>query len=261
MLFYKENPNKGTFDLKTADQFFKSIDDADAHTVWPKLCSEVDVLAVMLANSKDTNTAVAFLTDFDQSHFSSKQPEVSNMNAPQKEHFKKATEIRRYYTNKLMMRKIKEGRVSKFRKHLYTLLNDQVNEVDQDHIKILCKIQEFYAYDMKLESIAAGAEEINPPKLGLGWFEGEQKLAFVDKAYRNTKRIKQWEYWFRDDQTKETYRMMFDLKNELLPLFNHYLEQRNNEITITGYFSMASLNGFPNFKFYNVNRWDFVPEK
>lgn len=166
-----------------------------------------------------------------------------------------AQSIRTYYNGKLVVARLRNERLSAFRKDLSTVLNTQI---DQDSGKyhyperfagLIYKLPYFYEYDQDLVSV----------------FEGEyaevtsynnkrctKELTFIRKLDPYRKRMHRYEYWFADNKDNRVM-IVIEQTNPLAALLDYHLEG-NPVINIDGNFTVARKD---TMDYYVANKWTF----
>lgn len=237
--------------------------------IYPRLICDDDVLAIILANVSDASEmaqVMNFLHDvqYSLSPFSSASQDSAkdlnkNLNKPSAIHFEQAKKIRDYYANKIMFRILNNEEITSFRKALYQFVTTQINTVDEQYQKILVKIFEFYAYDMKLEHLHE-TYDVSP-------FSSENtnkvpdfskvNLKLVETMNRTTQKVKHHEYWFVNSVNR-LHRIIIAHNSELKHLFDRYLDDQKYQVAIEGYIQPTEFRGVPDFNFYSINKWKLI---
>lgn len=160
----------------------------------------------------------------------------------------KASEIRDYYSKKLMVLVLKEHRLTPFRQDLNTFLNGDSKKFTENFIPLVYRLPEFYEYDKKFDELKTQFESK---------IKGEHRslevklcnLTSVHKFRKSSKHSKIDEYWFKGDDGY-AYRFVVDPSNMLAPLWNREFDSG----TLAGTFNvhMENRDGFPFYKIRNI---------
>ena len=162
-----------------------------------------------------------------------------------------ASQIRDYYSKKLMIQKLKGGEMSKFRKTLSEFFysdfidkDTQYHQVPESITGLVYRLPEFYVYDKEFEKLFTNKS------VNLQTFNGKVKLKFEKKLVRkNRLAINSIEYFFKDDNDI-VYRLGFAESNQLLSLLDQVLEK---PISVNGSFFVKKID---DFYFYNTGKFD-----
>lgn len=110
-----------------------------------------------------------------------------------------ATTIRRHYKNKYMMNRLKDKPLGKFERALDKMLEDD-KFLDQENIRILVKLPEFYNYEMATEEIFSKHQSVQKPRNRSHQLDGVFK--FAGSVSKNTLKKKYTAfYWTAPDNT------------------------------------------------------------
>lgn len=159
-----------------------------------------------------------------------------------------ASEIRDYYSKKLMVLVLKEQRLTPFRQDLNTFLNSDSKKFTENFIPLVYRLPEFYNYDKKFDELRPQFESK---------ITGEYRtmtvklctLTSVHKFRKNSKHVKMDEYWFKGDDGY-AYRFALDPSNMLSPLWQREFD--NGSLTGTFNVYMEIRDGFPYYKIRNI---------
>lgn len=108
------------------------------------------------------------------------------------EHIKKAEEIRSFFNNSIMLRRLKGEFVSPFMNAVEEL-NSTICKVNVDHIKILIKLPFFYKESTETRDLFAKYLSLEDTK---EYKEVDNVWTFVKKIQRHSKHEKFWRYYF-----------------------------------------------------------------
>lgn len=159
-----------------------------------------------------------------------------------------ASEIRDYYSKKLMVLVLKEHRLTPFRQDLNTFINGDSKKFTENFIPLSYRLPEFYEYDKKFDELKPQFES----KITDDYRTMSVKLrtlTSVHKFRKSNRHSKVDEYWFKGDDGY-AYRLGVDPSNMLSPLWQREFDRG----TVTGTFNlhMDSRDGFPYYKIRNI---------
>lgn len=160
-----------------------------------------------------------------------------------------AQTIRSFYNGKLVVSRLRNQPLTKFRQDLATLLLMNVDEyglysIPEKFSGMLYKLPYFYEYDRNLIDDVFGSEYCS--------VDGPRNLEFANlnfirklDAYRKRKSV--YEYWFTDDRNNRVVLYM-EKSNPALQLFEKHINENN--IFVRGLFVIRHLD---NLSFYTPN--------
>ncbi len=155
----------------------------------------------------------------------------------------KANQIRDYYSKKIMMWKLKDTKLSKFREDMNSFIHTNGKMFKNDMIPLAYRLPEFYEYDIEFDILISEHNKIITDKSNKQTKSLSLKKTFtVGKKYSKRK-----EYWFSDENNNlVTISLTHD--NPLLSLLEL---QCKNTITLSGNYKIH----------YRDNNQYFVAEK
>jgi hypothetical protein len=185
----------------------------------------------------NTNLLIATITDKNL---------YENVLQEDREH---ALKIRDYYSKKIMMLKLKEKNLTKFREDLNNFIHTDGKIFKNEIIGMAYRLPEFYEYDTLLDRIFSRHNKIVSDDVYPNPIEKELKL--IDFSVRNVSKFKRLEYWFTDnfDNVVNVY---LDYNNPLINIWEKIIEK---PITLKGYFFKKSKD---DCEFYVVERYTIV---
>ena len=148
-----------------------------------------------------------------------------------------AANIRKYYEQKMLMFKLRDGNLSTFREKLIAFLSS--NHFDlrkgtysyrESFIKIAFRLPYFYQYDLGLTEIFGG-DYIS--LIGKEKFKGKKKLTYIGKLNANKRTSHSFEYWFKDDNDNRVL-VPIEKGNPLIALWERHLTE--SEVTFDAHF-------------------------
>lgn len=167
----------------------------------------------------------------------------------------KAEEIRKYYSQKIMMLKLKEARFSSFREQLNKLVHSDGKMFREDMLGVAYHLPKFYEYDTQMDEIKIQVtqdqsfdkldKDGKPKSLGLTC-----NLTPIKRLHRKTKHRNTYEYWFKDDNLNAGVVLYTTPDNQLLPLWEHFFDKKE-VLRIKGNYIRQKIDGFEHFKLHN----------
>jgi len=133
--------------------------------------------------------------------------------------YDKAALIRDYYSKKIMMWKLKEQKLTKFREDMNTFIHTDGKIFREDMQPLVYRLPEFYDYDIEFDVLTntynkkVGQESRN--------FKVTKKLNLVKTFTVGKKYSKRKEYWFADE-TNDLITLSIAYDNPLLSLLDIY---------------------------------------
>lgn len=168
--------------------------------------------------------------------------------------FHRASEIKKYYRNKLMFKALKNTNhnMSKFRQDLYNYVeSSDPFSVYKNDIPMIVKLPDFYEEDVMMDAM------VKKYKM-TGDYETtqnvERTLYPLQKHHRKTKNQDQKHFWFRDDNNL-IYRIVIEPKNPLLHLFEKEFSKQSINVSATFY---ATRTRGQDYVFYSLSNWNIL---
>lgn len=163
----------------------------------------------------------------------------------------KATNIRMYYKDKLLMLTLQGRDLTKFRKDLQKFLHGDAQQVPDSLSGIVYRLPYFYDYDKEVDEIFQSSYFKNSRLSDMSQ-PVQRNLKFLKKIENQRRHINNMEYWFQDDMLNK---VMFAIKtdNPLMNLLDRHID--NNGISIIGryYLKKKDLN-----EYFVMEKWSFV---
>lgn len=148
-----------------------------------------------------------------------------------------ATTIRRHYKNKYMMNRLRDKPLGKFERTLDKMLEDD-KFLDQENIRILVKLPEFYEFEMQTEEIFAKHQSVQKPRNRSHELDGIFK--FAGSVSKNTLKKKYTAfYWTAPDNTLAV--ITVDHLSKGLDCWRYVAEQ--GEVGIRAKASLGTMTG------------------
>ena len=239
-----------TFDIKYPQNNEKSFFGADCgQDSKDIIVAEPDVFAWYLHNAwlKEPNYPGPLWID----HFSGM---THTFEEPSEFIIELAPRICSYYADRFMVDKLRKGHISKFREAAYEFVTrPEPAQMQACHTGIMTKLPDFYRYDVLMDEW----EEIYNMDVNEQqdlWKEEVMDLTYVDTLKRYVSGSRQDEHWFANSDDCLVKIPVQD-NNPLANVFERYLEEHNNTITIQAYFYQGKIKSRDNFKFIQASNW------
>lgn len=168
----------------------------------------------------------------------------------------RATEIRNYYSKKIMMMLLKQRQLSVYREDLRTFINTNGQIFKKDMMPLVYKLPEFYDYDNLVDELFADLNkkivdyDLHDRRKGLSVLKKITLSKLAMTSLSNRANGKKFEYWMKDAD-QYAYRITVPSHESLLQFWNHIFNS-NSTFTIEGYFMVGKRD---DLQFYNVTSW------
>lgn len=176
-----------------------------------------------------------------------------------KEDIERASVIRQYYANKLLLIQLKDVELTSFRQSLSEFVNGISLTVSSDKTDyswpskitgLICKLPRFYEYDQELASMFKG-RKFTEPTNDVIRIQFKLKLIKTLKSHRKSEPVT--EYWFTDQYENVVKLSLQTFNNPLLVLWQEYLKQESISITST---SVPLKRQLDDFNYYSIKQWN-----
>lgn len=141
----------------------------------------------------------------------------------------RASDIRDYYSKKIMIWKLKNKTLTPYREDLNTFIHSDGLKFVEKMFGLAYRLPEFYDYDLILDNIFQDKNREIKNKLPTNLLL-TKKLQFIGKTLVDRKSIKRDEYWFTDEQNNVSV-ILLGRDNPLLKIWEQVIQQ---PISITG---------------------------
>ena len=113
------------------------------------------------------------------------------------EHLKKANEIRNFFKNSIILRRLKGEFISSFM-DIVDELNENIYKVNVEHIKVLIKLPDFYRESVETRDLFA--QYVSLDSIQTQTLDLDDVWTFVKKIKRNSKNENVWRYYFTNSK-------------------------------------------------------------
>ena len=162
-----------------------------------------------------------------------------------------ANNIRNFFKNTILLRRLKNEYISPFMTALEEL-NENVNCVNVDHIKILVKLPDFYRESTETRDLFADYKSLDSSK---NTVEIDESWTFVKKIKRSSKQENFWRYYFSNSK-KELMSINCKSFSDTEPLLNYVCSQ--GPVGFKGLGFVTKQPGH-DFLFYKLSNYDLYP--
>lgn len=177
---------------------------------------------------------------------------------PSEGHIELAQTIRKFYRDRIMMRRLSGRTTSHFQNKVYQFATSETpNRIDVDAMGLMIKLPEFYEYDRKIDHLYENYNTDEFTHVGnIGLLDEETRtLTLVEHTKRRTKITKDHEFWFSDD-SKRLYKMTVKIANPLAHLLERYIGMKNNVLDVSAYYHPTNqFSGYDDFRYYDLSHW------
>lgn len=154
-----------------------------------------------------------------------------------------ASEIRDYYSKKIMMWNLKGNNITNYRKDLSKLVHSDGTILREDMMGIAYHLPTFYQYDQEFEEIRLGT---NYNGLKGSFVNTTFELEPIKRLFRKTRTQAVFEYWFRNKKDNAPFMMGLTVKNPLQHVWDNMFD--NTEVLpIEGAFVVKKKDDFEYF--------------
>jgi hypothetical protein len=195
-----------------------------------------------------TLLSTADVNDFSKDYYDrEREPIVDNIDQYQES----SDAIRKFFKNRLLMRRLKNQQISRFNANLEEVLENP-QQLKHSQISILIKLPEFYREDRETEKLLKQYKSIS------GTVRQEtvdQQFEYVTKIERNSSKEKTFRYYFAN-QKQELLMMSFEQHDRSNNLID-YIIRKNQPVIIKGNCIIKNQPGYDNFLLYNDGNFKF----
>jgi hypothetical protein len=159
-----------------------------------------------------------------------------------------AETVKSYYLSKLLMAKLRNENLTKYKSDLLTCLNESSLTITNKFVGMIYKLPCFYEYDMKVIEIFGGEYNDISGKNYSG--RTDVTLSYISKADNGQKRSRFYEYWFKDS---DDVRILLEVEkhNPILDLWDQHVNL-GNDISINATFEKKRRD---NLEFFVARGW------
>lgn len=145
---------------------------------------------------------------FDTLNGLGKRPHIKADSVVSLENQTKAAEIYDYFAKRHTLRRLKGEYISNFMLAVDDLCENR-KKIDDQHIKVLVKLPQFYEQNRQLESVMRGHKSVKKlQNLSFDSWSGE--VEFVKQVHIKSSRVNEYQYYFK---TNKNYLMRIVLKS------------------------------------------------
>jgi hypothetical protein len=159
-----------------------------------------------------------------------------------------ATEIRDFYSKKIMMWNLKGNTITRYRQDLSKLIHTDGTTFKEDMLGLAYHLPAFYQYDNAIDEIRLATECKKIPHIG----SGTKTLEPIKRVNKKNKRQNINEYWFKLVGSNSPVMLSLQAKNPLEHIWDNMFD--NSEVLpITGNFIHKTRD---DFEYYLVgDKW------
>lgn len=127
-----------------------------------------------------------------------------------------ANKIRDHYSKKIMMWKLLNQPMSKFRDDLNNFIHNQYHQIDEKLLPLIYRLPEFYFYDVQFAEMI---RPLNNEKIPSTHITSPEMTFYPLKEFKLNGRVKRNEYWLKDE-TNHAYVFTLTRDNSLKTLWD-----------------------------------------
>lgn len=159
--------------------------------------------------------------------------------------------IRDYFSKKIMLWTLKEIRLSGYRQDLSELIHGDSKKVTDKMLPIAFRLPEFYEYDVEFDKFKQDIT-LNITQFNNGTHQKVTTLRPIKSFYKNNKRIKQFEYWLKDDKGN-AHMIAIEPKNPLKHIWDKLF--MNEQLRIEGSYCPKQ---YDDLQYYRLLNWSLA---
>lgn len=163
-----------------------------------------------------------------------------------------AKQIREYYKNKILIRKLKTAEITQFYQDLYGIVTESTAVYDK-HMGMLYRLPYLYYEDLERDQLQEYFNSKN--KLNLAeifvYEPACKQLTSVRTLLQSRRHGDRVEFWFEASDASPVL-ITVDTNNPLVDLMHSIFD--NGSITMSGYYKPTAMRGYDDFVFYNLIR-------
>jgi hypothetical protein len=158
-----------------------------------------------------------------------------------------STKIRDYYSKKIMIWKLKQSYMSKFRDDLNEFIHSDGKKFSETMVGLVFKLPEFYEYDKKIDTIFSERNRI----LTKNEEPSVKQLSLIQLTTLNRKYNKQNEYWF-SDQENTIVKVELQKNNPLINIWNQLISK---PVLLQAKFSPQKMD---EYRYYSAQNYKLI---
>jgi hypothetical protein len=163
----------------------------------------------------------------------------------------RATVIRDYFSKKIMLWTLREVNLSAYRKDLSEFIHGDGKKFVEKMLPIVFRLPEFYEYDIEFDEFKRDVT-LEITQFNTGTHQKITTLRPVKSFYKNNKRVKQFEYWLKDDKGN-AHMIAIEPKNPLKHIWDKLFT--NQQIRIEGSYCPKQ---YDDLQYYRLLNWTVV---
>lgn len=171
--------------------------------------------------------------------------QYSNLHNPSPDSLKTADLIRKYFTNKLLLRRLKSSHISDYMKDMEIVLEDS-RTVRSDRLPILVKLPTFYKESIETDSMLKEYCSLNNDR---GLYHSDDVWTFVKKIDRCSKNEKTANFYF-SNSSNNLLKVSVPFKDMGISTWNYISNKK--EIGIKGTLPKMRVRGY-DFCLYSLS--------
>lgn len=161
-----------------------------------------------------------------------------------------ALEIRDYYSKKIMIWKLKNVHLSKFREDMNQFVHSSGKTISNEICPLVYRLPEFYEYDVALEQLLKQHEKRVSSQSRVA-FDIKQTLTLQKTFIVGKKYVKRKEYWFSNENNNLAV-LALNKDNPLIPLLDLHCKKT---FSITSKSTVVDRDGA---EYINLDKYTFI---
>lgn len=163
-----------------------------------------------------------------------------------------ANSIRDYFSKKIMLWTLKEVRLSAYRQDLSDFIHSDGKKFTEKMLPLVFRLPEFYEYDVEFDSFK---QDVTLEITNFNEHGTHQKVTTlrpIKSFYKNNKRVKQIEYWLKDDKGN-AHMIAIEPKNPLKHIWDKLF--MNQQLRIEGSYCPKQHD---DLQYYRLLNWSLA---
>jgi hypothetical protein len=168
------------------------------------------------------------------------------------EDIEQANTIRDYYSKKIMVWKLKNISLTRYREDLNSFIHSDGKTFKETMLPLAYRLPEFYEYDVEFEKMSFEYNKEVKLQPVVNYPAVTKHLTYIKSLPVNTRRLKKIEYWFSDNHNN-LVQMNVDTHNPLSSLLDKVIS--TGSIDLEGRYATRNRDGN---EFLRVEKYKFV---
>jgi len=161
----------------------------------------------------------------------------------------RASEIRDYFSKKIMLWSLKSVKLSSYRQDLNKFIHGDGKKVTEELLPLIYRLPEFYEYDVQFDQFKREVTLEIPNFTQIDSHKKITTLTPVKSFYKTNKRVKHFEYWLKDSNDN-AHLITIEPKNPLKHIWDKIFT--NGQLRIEGTYYPKK---YDELQYYQLLNW------